>query len=74
MPTRYAAACGGLAGLLVGFTIALVRDMDITDALYRIVVLTVGGAWMCGILAWLDELLLPHNNEHRPRKREEQQS
>ncbi len=74
MFTRYAATCGGMAGLLIGFAIALVYDMHITDALYRIAVLTMGGAWMCGILAWLNELLLSHNNEHRPRKREEQQS
>lgn len=74
MSARYVAACGGLAGLLIGFAIVLVRDMDIANALYRMAVLTMGGAWMCGILAWLDELLQSHNNKCRPRKREEQQS
>jgi len=59
MPAGYAAACGGIVGCLFSFIIALIYDMGIADAAYRLLVLTISGAWMGTILAKLNGLLSP---------------
>ena len=62
MPTRHAAACGGIFGFLLGVIIVLVYDMQVADAAYRLLILAMSGAWMGSILAWLDELLMLDSN------------
>jgi len=62
MPTHHAAACGGIAGFLLGVIIALIYDMQIADAAYRLLILSLSGAWMGCILAILDELLMPDSD------------
>jgi hypothetical protein len=62
MPTSHAAACGGIAGLLLGVFIALINDMPFADAAYRLMILAMGGAWMGSILATLNDLLMPDNH------------
>ncbi|OIO68432.1 MAG: hypothetical protein COW19_03815 [Zetaproteobacteria bacterium CG12_big_fil_rev_8_21_14_0_65_55_1124] len=62
MPTHHAAACGGIAGLLLGVIIALINDMQVTDAAYRLLILALGGAWMGSILAMLNALLMPDSD------------
>ena len=65
MPTRHAAACGGVAGLLLGVFIALLTDMQVADAAYRLLILAMSGAWMGAILAMLNDLLMPDNDSGR---------
>jgi len=62
MPTLHAAACGGIAGLLLGVFIALLNDMQVADAAYRLFILAMCGAWMGSILAVLNDLLMPDND------------
>jgi len=62
MKTRYISAYGGIAGFLLGTVIALVYDMPLGDAAYRLLTLSICGAWMGAIFSWLDHLLL-HNEE-----------
>jgi hypothetical protein len=57
MNTRHAAACGASIGCTIGFAVALLFGLDLTDGLYRTAILTAGGAWMGGLLAWLNDLL-----------------
>jgi len=62
MPTSHAAACGGIAGLLLGVIIALINDMQLSDAAYRLLILAMSGAWMGSILATLNDLLMPDSH------------
>ncbi len=59
MPSGYAAICGACTGLLAGFAISMLLNLGVSDAVYRIIVLTISGAWMGILLAWLDHLLTP---------------
>jgi len=61
----YAAACGGLAGGLVGLAVCIVQSVAWQDAVFRIAVLAVGAAWMGMLLAWLNLMLTPQEKvEH----------
>ncbi|MDQ6994992.1 MAG: hypothetical protein Q9M18_05295 [Mariprofundaceae bacterium] len=64
----YAAACGGLAGALVGLAICIVQSVAWQDAIVRIFVLAAAAAWMGMLLAWLNLMLSPQesveNDEH----------
>jgi len=62
MSTSHAATCGGVAGLLLGVIIALINDMQLADAAYRLLILAMCGAWMGSILATLNDLLMPDNH------------
>lgn len=62
MTVRDVSACGGIAGFLLGTVITLVYDMPLADAAYRLLILSVCGAWMGALFSWLDHLLL-HDNE-----------
>jgi len=64
MSSRHAATCGIYIGLLSGIAIAMFLDLGIADALYRIIVLSVGGAWMGILLACLNDLLHPSQNRN----------
>ena len=66
MPARHAAACGGIVGLLLGVIVAFVYDMQMTDAAFRLLVLTLGGAWMGSILAGIDGYLMPAQKDQKP--------
>jgi len=66
MPARHAAACGGIVGLLLGVIVALVYDMQVTDAAFRLLILTLGGAWMGSILAGINGLLMPAKEDQQP--------
>jgi hypothetical protein len=62
MTVRYISAYGGIAGFLLGTVIALVYDMPLGDAAFRLLTLSVCGAWMGAIISWLDHLL-PQSEE-----------
>ncbi len=64
MSTGYASICGGIAGLLLGASIAFVQDIQTAATLYRLLVLSIGGAWMGYILSCLDNTLSEYSNEH----------
>jgi len=67
MQPSHAAVCGGVAGLLLGVIIAIINDLQLADAAYRLLILAMSGAWMGSILATLDDLLMPdsHNDSGR---------
>ena len=69
MTARFAGIYGGVAGFLVGVAIALVYNVPMTDAFYRLLALTICGAWMGAMLIWLDQLL-PHEDEQESSKAE----
>jgi hypothetical protein len=50
-------AAGMLTGLLFGIAICLVQNIPVSDALFRMAVLTGAGGWMGLLLAWLNQLL-----------------
>ncbi|ATX82937.1 hypothetical protein Ga0123462_2102 [Mariprofundus ferrinatatus] len=62
MKARYISAYGGIAGFLLGTVITLVYNLPFADAAYRLLTLSICGAWMGAIIAWLDHLL-PKNEE-----------
>jgi len=62
VPVSHAAAYGAIVGILIGAFIALVCDMQITDAAYRLGILAMGGGWIGSVLAFLNELLTPDNH------------
>lgn len=70
MTARLASTYGGVTGLLIGMAIVLTYDLPLTDSFYRLLALTACGAWMGGILAWLDQLL-PEQNEQESSETEQ---
>lgn len=69
MKARYISAYGGIAGFLLGTVITLVYDMPLADAAYRLLTLSICGAWMGAIFSWLDHLL-PQSEGHDSTKTE----
>jgi uncharacterized membrane protein YjfL (UPF0719 family) len=57
MKPAHAALAGMLTGLLFGCAISLIQNIAVSDALFRIFILTSAGAWMGVLLAWLNQLL-----------------
>lgn len=57
MPMHLASLYGACLGLLAGIVIALLFDLDMADSIYRTSILSVCGAWMGLLLAWLNTLL-----------------
>ncbi len=67
MKPTYAGVSGALIGLLFGAAICLIQNIAVSDALFRIFILTSAGAWMGVMLAWLNQLLpskSDHHSEH----------
>ena len=67
MKPSHAGISGALIGLLFGCAICLIQNITISDALFRIFILTSAGAWMGVMLAWLNQLLpskSDHHSEH----------
>lgn len=63
MDIRYAAAYGGLAGLLIGVVASVLNDLGLMDTLYRLLILSVGGAWIGGMLAGISDFLSPDKTD-----------
>lgn len=63
MPMHLASLYGACLGLLAGIVIALLFDLDMADSIYRTSILSVCGAWMGLLLAWLNTLLSPARNK-----------
>jgi len=74
MQTKHAAVAGASIGLLAGVAICLIIGTSLSDALFRISVLVIGGAWMGVLLAWLNVLLSPKENGHLPNGHESRRS
>jgi len=67
MSPIHASISGALVGLLFGSAICLIQNIAVSDALFRIFILTSAGAWMGVMLAWLNQLLpskSDHHSEH----------
>jgi len=67
MKPIHAGTSGALIGLLFGSAICLIQNISISDALFRVFILTCAGAWMGIMLAWLNQLLpskSDHHSEH----------
>ena len=65
MKVSYAASCGALTGILVAIAICMLRDMSLQDTCIRMAVLGGGGAWMGMLLAWLNQILTPKQEQQR---------
>jgi len=61
MPMHLASLYGACMGLLAGVVIALLFNLDMADSIYRTGILTLCGAWMGLLLAWLNTLLPDHS-------------
>jgi len=57
MRPLHAGLAGMLTGFLFGCAISLIQNIAVSDALFRIFILTSAGAWMGVLLAWLNQLL-----------------
>ncbi|HCS13458.1 MAG: hypothetical protein COS82_09650 [Zetaproteobacteria bacterium CG06_land_8_20_14_3_00_59_53] len=57
MPMHLASLYGACLGLLAGVVITLLFNLEMADSVYRTGLLTVCGAWMGLLLAWLNTLL-----------------
>ena len=55
MSAMQAATIAAVAGLLCGTIIEAMLDVTLTEALFRILVLTVGSGMMATLLVWLHE-------------------
>jgi len=64
MKPIHAGLSGALIGLLLGSAICLIQNIPITEALFRIFILTSAGAWMGVMLAWLNQLLPAKSDHH----------
>jgi len=67
MKPLHAGLAGMLTGLLFGCAICLIQNIAISNAFFRIFILTSAGAWMGVLLAWLNQLLpskLNRQSEH----------
>ena len=69
MRVKHAAIAGSSIGILSGIAICTLIDASLSDALFRISILAIGGAWMGMMLAWLDDLLTPNDHSHGHRSR-----
>jgi len=67
MPIHFATLYGACLGLLAGAAITLLFNLDMSDSVYRTGILTISGAWMGMLLAWLNTLL-PEHNEPSPQR------
>jgi len=63
MNPLHAGLAGMLTGLLFGCAICLIQNISITDASFRIFILTSAGGWMGILLAWLNQLLPSKTNQ-----------
>jgi len=61
MQVKHAAIAGTSVGILSGIAICTIIDASLSDAIFRISILAIGGAWMGMMLAWLDDLLTPND-------------
>lgn len=57
MKTSQAASLGAAAGFLTGFAICLLLNIGLTEALMRMLVLTLAGGWIGVLLSWLNQML-----------------
>lgn len=57
--TSRAATAGALVGLLAGTAICLIQPILFSDAVFRVFILSLAGAWMAVLLYWLNQLLSP---------------
>lgn len=62
MQLKHAAIAGTSIGILSGIAICTMIEASLSDALFRISILAMGGAWMGMMLAWLDDLLTPDDH------------
>ena len=61
MQVKHAAIAGTSIGILAGSAICLIIGASLSDALFRISILAVAGAWMGILLVWLSDLLTANN-------------
>jgi len=55
---------GALAGAGLAFAVCMFNNISLSDSLYRMVVLAIGGGWVGFLLAWLNEIL-PRTTRHK---------
>jgi len=63
MKATHAAASGALAGILIGVSICILRNISLEDSVFRVFVLGASGAWMGMLLAWLNQMLTPKSDK-----------
>jgi len=59
MQIKHAAIAGSSIGILSGIAICTIIDASLSDTIFRVSILAIGGAWMGMMLVWLDDLLTP---------------
>ncbi|MDX8384374.1 MAG: hypothetical protein R8M45_09850 [Ghiorsea sp.] len=65
MHLSHATMLGAISGACLGFAICMFNDITLVDTLFRMVVLSIGGAWIGFLLAWLNIILPPaEHQEH----------
>jgi|GEM_PF-1404466 len=74
MHPLYASIYGGIAGLFIGFGIAMFEDMSLLDTLFRLSVLVSGGAVMGGSMAWLENALASLERSHQSNNQSNKQT
>ena len=56
-PVSHAALMGALNGACLSCAICMFNDITLIDTVLRMVVLSIGGAWIGFLLAWLNTML-----------------
>jgi len=64
MTLSQATSSGALAGAGLAFAVCMVNDIGLTDSMFRMGVLAIGGGWVGFLLAWLNDIL-PKANHHK---------
>ncbi|MDQ6989176.1 MAG: hypothetical protein Q9M19_04775 [Mariprofundaceae bacterium] len=64
MKVFQATTTGAMAGACLAFSVCMFNDLALADALFRILVLAMGGAWIGFLMAWLNTIL-PSSDMHQ---------
>jgi len=59
----HATATGAITGACLGFAVCMFNDITLADTLFRMFVLSMGGAWIGFLLAWLSTILPSENHQ-----------
>ena len=57
---------GAVTGACLAFALCIIKDLSMAGTLYRMFIVSIGGAWIGFLLSWLN-MMLPqadtHNNQ-----------
>jgi len=65
----HAAVTGAVTGACLAFAMCIIKDLSMADTLYRMFIVSIGGAWIGFLLSWLN-MMLPQADTHKQQHQE----